>query len=266
LTAWSVHNDEQSPHLRLHPTVGVHFKQSPTHLSIAELQNCIGLSFRCISVMRKQTEKALEATDRWAMNFRNLERALIALGLALCVASLGALAYREIWSRMAIRSFEMLAGGSPSIQPVSPVLHAGVAPPGYSLWSAKPIAAYRDALASQFAPAVAILRISKLGVEVGIFDGTDEFVLNRGVGRIIGSTRVDESGNIGLAGHRDGFFRALKDISVGDLITLSSWNATKTYSVDEIEIVTPDDVSVLSPRAGPSVTLVSKESESWIEM
>ena len=74
---------------------------------------------------------------------------------------------------------------------------------------------------------------------------------------IIGSTRVDESGNIGIAGHRDGFFRVLKDIAVGDLMTLSSSSATKTYAVDQIEIVTPNDVSVLAPRAGPSVTLVT---------
>ena len=104
---------------------------------------------------------------------------------------------------------------------------------------------------------MAILRIPKLGVEVAVFDGTDEWVLNRGVGRIIGSTRVGESGNIGIAGHRDGFFRVLKDIAVGDLMTLSSPSATTTYSVDQIEIVTPDDVSVLAPRAGPSVTLVT---------
>ena len=90
-----------------------------------------------------------------------------------------------------------------------------------------------------------------------VFDGTDEWVLNRGVGRIIGSTRVGESGNIGIAGHRDGFFRVLKDIAVGDLMTLSSSSATTTYAVDQIEIVTPDDVSVLAPRAGPSVTLVT---------
>ena len=68
---------------------------------------------------------------------------------------------------------------------------------------------------------------------------------------------MGESGNIGIAGHRDGFFRALKDIAMGDLITLSSRTATTTYSVDQIEIVTPEDVSVLAPRAGPSVTLVT---------
>jgi len=68
---------------------------------------------------------------------------------------------------------------------------------------------------------------------------------------------VGESGNIGIAGHRDGFFRVLKDIAVGDLMTLTSHYATTSYSVDQIEIVAPEDVGVLAPRAGPSVTLVT---------
>jgi sortase A len=191
------------------------------------------------------------------MNLRNFERALLTLGLTLVAAFLGVLAYREIGSRMAVGSFKAVASGSRSRSAPDPVLQVGVAPPDYSLWSAKRIGAYRDSLARQFAPAVAILRIPKLGIEVAVFDGTDEVVLNRGVGRIIGSTRVGESGNIGIAGHRDGFFRALKDIAEGDVMTLSSPSATTTYSVDQIEIVTPDVVSVLAPRAGPSVTLVT---------
>lgn len=191
------------------------------------------------------------------MNLRNLERALLTLGLALSAAFLGVLAYREIGSRMAIRSFKAMASNSPSIQAADPVLQVGVAPPDYSLWSFKRIEAYRDSLSRQFAPAVAILRIPKLGVEAAVFDGTDELVLNRGVGRIIGTGQVGGPGSIGIAGHRDGVFRVLKDIAAGDLITLTSPSATTTYSVNQTEIVTPDDISVLAPRARPSVTLVT---------
>jgi sortase A len=191
------------------------------------------------------------------MNLRNLESVLLTLGLTLCAVSLSVLAYREVGSRMAIRSVEAVASGRGSIQAPDRILQVGVESPDYSLWSFKRIAAYRDSLARQFAPAVAILRILKLGVEVAVFEGTDELVLNRGVGRIVGSGRLGESGNIGIAGHRDGFFRALKDIGMGDIITLSSPSASTTYSVDQIEIVTPNDVSVLAPRAGPSVTLVT---------
>ena len=73
------------------------------------------------------------------MNLRRFEHALLTLGLTLCVASLGVLAYREISSRMAIRSFEAAASGSQRIQTPVPVLEVGVAQPDYNLWSAKRI-------------------------------------------------------------------------------------------------------------------------------
>jgi sortase A len=59
------------------------------------------------------------------------------------------------------------------------------------------------------------LSINKLSIRVPVFDGTDDLVLNRGVGWIIGTAKPGEAGNIGIAGHRDGFFRGLKDILVG---------------------------------------------------
>jgi sortase A len=104
---------------------------------------------------------------------------------------------------------------------------------------------------------LAILRIPKVHIEVPVFDGTDELVLNRGVGRIIGTSKPGQPGNIGVAGHRDGFFRGLKDIGVGEQIELVTLQGTQKYVVDRIRIVTPDDVSILTDRGFPSLTLVS---------
>ena len=81
--------------------------------------------------------------------------------------------------------------------------------------------------------------------------------LNRGVGRIIGTARPGGPGNIGIAGHRDGFFRGLKDISVGDDVELTTTKERATYIVDQIEIVSPTDVRVLQPRGVSSLTLVT---------
>jgi sortase A len=188
------------------------------------------------------------------MLFRTIERLLLGVGLTLLTAFLAVMAYRAIGSRVAIRSFQVAAGGSRSAAtPAS----AGTVQPDYSLWDTRRIAAYRDSLVRQFDPPLAILRIPKLRVEVAVFDGTDELILNRGVGRIAGTASIGDSGNIGIAGHRDGFFRCLKDIAVGDIVTLSSPSDSTTYAVDQIEIVTPEDVRVLAPRASPSVTLVT---------
>lgn len=90
-----------------------------------------------------------------------------------------------------------------------------------------------------------------------MLEGTDDVTLNRGVGWIPGTARPLESGNIGIAGHRDGFFRGLKDISVGDVLELESAGSYASYSVDEIEIVEPKDAAVLRPRAKPAITLVT---------
>jgi sortase A len=188
---------------------------------------------------------------------RNIERVLLAVGLTLCFAFLAVMAYREVGSRLAVRSFQAATGAGEAAPQSETATAEGLAKPDFSLWAGKRIAAYRESLMRQFTSPVAILRIPKLRVEVAVFDGTDEFVLNRGVGRIIGTAPVGDNGNTGIAGHRDGFFRVLKDIEVGDTVTLSSTAATTTYAVDQIEIVAPDDVRVLAPRANPSVTLVT---------
>jgi len=192
------------------------------------------------------------------MLFRITQRTLLAVGLTLLIAFFAVLAYREVGSRLAVRSFHRAENPESSVvTPAPPVELSTAAPPDYSLWSSKRIAGFRDSLAAEFAPPVAILQIPKLRVDVAVFDGTDELILNRGVGRIIGSTRVGQSGNVGIAGHRDGFFRCLKDIAVGDIVMLRTPSANTEYSVDQIEIVTPDDVRVLAPRAAPSITLVT---------
>jgi len=104
---------------------------------------------------------------------------------------------------------------------------------------------------------MALLRVRTIDLEVPVLDGIDDLTLNRGTGWIRGTTRPGESGNIGIAGHRDGFFRGLKDVKINDTMELVTGDRTDTYSVDQIRIVNPDDVSVLRPGTTPSLTLVT---------
>ncbi|MGB5294297.1 MAG: class D sortase, partial [Thermoanaerobaculia bacterium] len=106
-------------------------------------------------------------------------------------------------------------------------------------------------------PPLAIVRIPALDLQVPLLEGTDDLVLNRGVGRIAGTALPGELGNIGIAGHRDGFFRGLKDIGEGDTIELETLTATDVYRIDGITIVTPQDVHVLEHQAVPTLTLVT---------
>ena len=127
----------------------------------------------------------------------------------------------------------------------------------FSLWSPKRIEEYHQALLVDSRSPVAILRIQKIGLEVPVLEGTDEVSLNRGVGWIPGTARPFQSGNIGIAGHRDGFFRGLKDIAPGDVLELDNAGGHASYAVDEIEIVEPKDGAVLRPRSKPAITLVT---------
>jgi sortase A len=104
---------------------------------------------------------------------------------------------------------------------------------------------------------LAVLRIPALHLEVPVLEGTDKVTLNRGVGRIAGTSLPGQGGNIGIAGHRDGFFRTLKDIRTGDAIELVTTSGKDIFVVDQIRITNRGDVSVLRPRAKRSLTLVT---------
>jgi sortase A len=104
---------------------------------------------------------------------------------------------------------------------------------------------------------LAVLRIPGIELEVPVLDGTDEVTLNRAVGWIPGTARPGEPGNLGIAGHRDGFFRGLKDLRLGDRIELETLTQNGVYVIDDLLIVDPEDTFVLEPTTSPAITLVT---------
>lgn len=129
--------------------------------------------------------------------------------------------------------------------------------PDTRLWSDKRVAEYEATRAAGGEAPQAVLRIDHLDINVPVYNGADEFNLNRGVARIIGTGRVGEAGNLGIAGHRDSFFRPLKDIEVGDTLELETFDGTEAYRVSSIEIVDPTALHVLGPSETRTVTLVT---------
>jgi sortase A len=124
------------------------------------------------------------------------------------------------------------------------------------LWSAIRVRTYKAALQRQTPATLAILRIPRLELEVPVYDGTSDAVLDLAAGRIEYTALPGTVGNVGIAAHRDGFFRVLKDIKEGDALVLDTPVATEQYRVEWIKITTPDDVSVIDPTPGRAVTLV----------
>ncbi len=131
-----------------------------------------------------------------------------------------------------------------------------VAPADQSLWSQQRVVAYKEAQRAGDAPE-AVLRIPSLPLEVPVYSDTSEMNLDRGAGRIPGTAGLEQSGNLGLAAHRDGFFRKLKDAEIGMEMLLEHGGRTQRYHIVEISIVTPEDGSVLAPTSRPSITLVT---------
>jgi len=125
-----------------------------------------------------------------------------------------------------------------------------------TLWSPGRVKAYRAALQQEALPTLAILRIPRLRLEVPVYDGTTDAVLDLAAGRIEGTALPGTTGNVGIAAHRDGFFRVLKDLKEGDALELDTPSAAEQYRVEWIRITTPDDVSVIDPTPGRAVTLV----------
>lgn len=136
-------------------------------------------------------------------------------------------------------------------------LSANESTPNFSLWDSKRIEAYKNALIKKVDPPLAVLRIDRIGLLVSVYEGTDDLTLDRGSGHIADTTPINGTGNVGIAGHRDGFFRGLKDVSIGDDIQLITAESTYTYTVDQILIVKPEDLWVLNAKQKPTLTLVT---------
>ena len=129
--------------------------------------------------------------------------------------------------------------------------------PDYSLWNATRITDYEESLKVDTQPPLGVLTIRKLNIQVPIYNGTDEVILDRGAGRIKGMAKMDEDGNLGISGHRDGFFRGLKDIEMGDDILIQTTRGVEKYAVSSITIVPKEDVSVLAPTTEKTLTLIT---------
>jgi len=133
---------------------------------------------------------------------------------------------------------------------------ANLAPPDQSLWAAGRVRDYEKAKLTPGAP-VAVLTVNSLKLEVPVFEKDDELSLNRGAGLVAGMGTPDQGGNVGIAGHRDGFFRPLKDIKIGDLIEVRTQIKVHRYRVTSIDIVDAADKRLLQDTELPSITLVT---------
>jgi sortase A len=108
------------------------------------------------------------------------------------------------------------------------------------------------------------IEIASIGLSAMIQEGTSGRALQRGVGHITGTALLGKTGNVGLAAHRDTFFRKLRDIQAGDDIKLTTLAGSVLYRVDLISIVEPEDSRVLRDSGENVLTLVTCYPFSYI--
>jgi sortase A len=127
--------------------------------------------------------------------------------------------------------------------------------PDMALWSTERIEAF-SAIDTKN-KAIGILSIKSVAIEAPIYRGTDDDTLDQGIGWIAGTTQIDGHGNVGLAAHRDGIFRGLKDIAIGDQVMLTTLKGDQHFKVTGTDIVDASETYVLEPTSGKTLTLVT---------
>ena len=173
------------------------------------------------------------------ISVRNLGRALILVG-ALAIGYSGYLFLKEVWfQRTASHALE------------EEMLH------GSGAWGSDRAQQNQPPRRPHVGEILGRIEIPRIHLSVIVLEGSDSRILRLGAGHIRGTGLPGMIGNVGIAAHRDTFFRAVREIRPNDLITLTTLRGVFLYRVDGTEIVDPRDVQVLHRTEDAELTLVT---------
>jgi len=180
------------------------------------------------------------------MLLHRIVRVLQVLVLAVAIDALGYYAYIKIDAiRFEIRSARQFA---------EELRHrATPAVPGPSAPSPAPT----PAPALHDGQTLGKIQIPRLGLSAMVVEGDSAADLRRAAGHIPGTSLPWQAGNVGVAAHRDTYFRSLRLIRPNDVITLTTLEGVYRYRVVSTQVVTPDDVAVLASTGRDALTLVT---------
>lgn len=185
---------------------------------------------------------------------------LLILGGVACMASFVSLEVeRRYFASQYLQEFERLSDDSRKPEalrpPAGPSRHAANGP---AIPQPMDVAGQRKSSTSLTDTHVlARLRISSIGLDVPVLEGVEDRGLRRGAGWIPGTARPGEAGNVGIAAHRDTFFRPLRELRQGDRVELQTPSGAQSYVVRSVYVVAPDFVEPLKATEGPTLTLVT---------
>ncbi len=202
---------------------------------------------------------------------RQAEKASWIIGVALLLTYAGGRLSGEVERQRAMTAFaknkayanaadqNAVAPRNPPLSALIPILASDAAPAEVNQtdWSASRIRSYADSSASDSALPIALLRIPRIELEVPVYATLSERNLNRGASLVTTDGMHEEIGNIAIAAHRDGYFRALSRVKIGDWIEFESMASHVHYRIASVSIVDPDDVSPLQATDHAALTLIT---------
>jgi sortase A len=171
------------------------------------------------------------------------QRALFACAILLLGYCGSVLVDSWLFQRRASRDLDRVLRDRPAVSPIT-------APPETAATPGMVPVALPDGLIGR-------IEVPRLVLSVAVMEGVDATTLRRAVGHIPGTALPGEPGNVGLAGHRDTFFRLLKDVKIKDEIQISTGKGSFTYQVVSLRVVEPENVGVLAPSGENVLTLVT---------
>jgi sortase A len=177
--------------------------------------------------------------QRWRGVLRSAERLLVVAGIAILAWCAVVVADASLAQRAARRSLEAMARVTP-------------APP-----RALPTSAVVQQPRAIRGGPIAALSIPRIDLSVIVLHGSDDTTLRRGPGHLEGTPMPGDAGNVVFAGHRDSFFRPLRNVQAGDDIFVDTPAGRFHYRVTSLSVVDPHDLSVVGPTGNATLTLIT---------
>jgi sortase A len=180
----------------------------------------------------------------WSAGLKWLERTLIVIGIVLGVWVVARMTEALFFQTLPVPPPQSAATptappveqpGQPALPPEQP---PAPPPPERGAWIGR-------------------LEAPSVRLAATVLEGSDDATLSRGAGHIEYTPLPGQAGNVGIAGHRDTTFRAVRKLKVGDQLVLTTADRGYKYLISSTTIVDPDDVWVLDPTDRPTLTLVT---------
>lgn len=163
---------------------------------------------------------------------------LMAIGIIVVAIAIFQYIEHQVKMKQALAKAEALVESSPVEVTSAANLSASSVVPSESLTE-------RPAFSPNENDVIGTLQIPKIQAELPIIEGTDEVMLQKGVGHYLTSAFPSEGEQIVLSGHRDTVFRDFAKLELGDRFIVKMPYGTFNYKISSTEIVDQDDTSVI---------------------